>query len=153
MKRNTGINICLIIVSLTTILTGFVIQLRYHMGRLPAIEETWGLAYSGWLLLHKSSIVVFSFLMLFHVISHLKWYRVVIAKRMIVRNKQTIILSIIFIFTTVTGYTAWFAYILNTGVSSDVMMFRKAFVEIHDKLAIILTIYIIGHVVKRIKGI
>jgi hypothetical protein len=154
VKRNTGItNVGLIIVSLTTILTGFVIQLKYHMDRLSPISETWGLNYNNWSFLHKLSIVVFSFLMLLHVISHWKWYKITVIKNLIAKNKQTIILSVIFILTAVTGYAAWFAGLTNSVASSDAMLFRKTFIEIHDKIAIILTIYIILHVVKRIKRI
>ncbi|MCX5811283.1 MAG: DUF4405 domain-containing protein [Proteobacteria bacterium] len=154
MKQNTRItNIGLIIVSLTTILTGFVIQLRYHMDRLPPTAETWGLAYDSWSSLHKLSIVVFSLLTLFHVIAHWKWYKTVVIKKLFAKNKQTIILSVIFIITAVTGYIAWFAGLANGGASSDTMLFRKAFIEIHDKIAILLTIYIVGHIIKRMKRI
>ncbi|MCX5805430.1 MAG: DUF4405 domain-containing protein [Proteobacteria bacterium] len=153
MRKNTWINICLIIVSLTTILTGFVIQLKYHMDRLSPVVETWGLAYNSWSFLHKLSIVVLSLLMLFHVISHWKWYKTIITRKLIARNRQTMILSVFFIITAVTGYTAWFAGLVNEGASSGAALFRKAFIEIHDKIAIILTIYIILHVVKRMKRI
>jgi hypothetical protein len=153
VRKNTWINICLIIVSFTTILTGFVIQLKYHMDRLSPVVETWGLAYNSWSLLHKLSIVALSLLMLFHVISHWKWYKTIITRKLIARNKQTLILSVIFVLTAVTGYAAWFAGLANGGASSGAALFRKAFIEIHDKIAIILTIYIILHVVKQMKRI
>jgi hypothetical protein len=154
MKQNRGIiNISLIIVSLATILTGFVIQFNYHIGKLSPIVETWGLAYSSWSLLHKLSIVVFSLLMLFHIVLQWKWYKIVVIRKLISKNKQTMILSVIFVITAVTGYVAWFAGLANGGPSSDAALFRKEFIEIHDKVAIVLTIYIILHVVKRIKRI
>jgi hypothetical protein len=153
MKRNTGINIGLIIVSLTTILTGFVIQLEYHMGGISPAVETWGLTYNNWSFFHKLSIVFFSLLTLFHIISHWKWYKITVIKKLISKNKQTIILSVIFILTAITGYIAWFAGLVNGAASSDAMLFRKTFIEIHDKISIILTIYIIFHVVKRMKRI
>jgi hypothetical protein len=146
-------NIGLIIVTITMILTGFVIQLEYHMDRLSPIVETWGFAYNNWSFFHKSSIVVFSFLMLFHIISHWKWYKIIVNKRLIAKNKQTIILSVIFILTAVTGYTAWFGGLTGGETSSNAMILRKTFIEIHDKLAIIFTIYIILHVIKRMKRI
>jgi hypothetical protein len=153
VKQKTVINICLIVAGLATILTGFVIQLKYHMGGLSPISEAWGLAYSNWSFLHKLSIVFFSLLMVFHIALHWKWYKIIIARRMIARNKETVILSVIFFFTTVTGFAAWFADILNTGTSLEVTLLRKTFIEIHDKIAIILTIYIILHTLKRLKRI
>jgi hypothetical protein len=105
----------------------------------------WGLDYFNWSNFHKTTIVAVSLFMLFHVGLHWKWYKNVIGKNLIGKNKQVIILSAIFFLVAITGYIPWFIKI--TGGSGSI---RKLFIEIHDKLALIFSIYLILHVIKRL---
>jgi hypothetical protein len=84
--------------------------------------------------------------MIYHVYSHWKWYKGVITKKLIAKNQQVLILSFLFVVVAITGLTPWFINLLN----GDEMQ-RKIFIEIHDKITLILAIYLILHIIKRLK--
>jgi len=139
----------LLISGLFAAFSGLLIQIEYHLGNHGNItinDHVFGISYSGWSNIHKVSIVMLSLLMIFHISQHWKWYKVVIKKRLITKNIQALTLSVIFILVVITGLTPWFIDLMN----GDVML-HKAFIEIHDKLAIILSVYLILHVIKRLK--
>jgi hypothetical protein len=152
MEKNINrfiINLGLIIFGITTIFSGILIQVKYHMGNhgnIATNDFVIGINYQGWSLVHKISIVALSLLMICHVYLHWKWYKIVITKNLISKNKQVLILSFIFVVVAITGLTPWFIDLLNGGE-----MQRKIFIEIHDKLALILTIYLILHIIRRLR--
>lgn len=152
MKKYTRsfiINLGLLISGLLTTFSGMLIQIQYHLGN-PGNESAngcvLGINYSGWSGIHKIAIIMISILIVFHISLHWKWYKTVIAKRLLNKNRQIITLTIIFVSVAVTGFVPWIIDLLE---SSQTV--RKAFIEIHDKLAIILSIYLILHVFKRLK--
>jgi hypothetical protein len=143
------INLGLLISGLLTVFSGLIIQIEYHIGyhgNIAINEQVFGISYYGWSDIHKISIVILSFLMIFHISQHWKWYNVVIKKRLVAKNIQVLTLSVIFILVAITGLIPWFIDLMI----SDSML-RKTFIEIHDKLAIILSVYLILHVIKRLK--
>jgi hypothetical protein len=77
---------------------------------------------------------------------HWKWYKTVIKKRLVAKNIQVLTLSMLFVLVAITGFIPWFIDLLK----GDEIL-RKAFIEIHDKFAIILSVYLILHVIKRLK--
>jgi len=143
------INIGLIISGLLTAISGLLIQLEYHIGNHGNIaidDYVFGISYNGWSGFHKISILMFLLLMIFHISLHWKWYKVVIMKWLIAKNIQGLTLSVVFILVATSGLISWVIDLLK----GDVLL-RKAFIEIHDKLGIILIIYLILHVVKKLK--
>ena len=62
------------------------------------------------------------------------------------KNRQVMILSMIFILAAITGYIPWFIKLTRGN-----MIIRKFYIEIHDKLALILFVFFVLHVVKRLK--
>jgi len=129
--------------------SGFLIQFNYHMGHHGGIDTNHmvlGIKHSGWSDIHKISIIFFSILVIFHIILHWKWYKTIIKKRLFARNKQVITLWIVFILVAITGYISWLIKL-----TSDQKITHKVFLEIHDKLAIILFVYLVLHVAKRLK--
>ena len=78
MEKNNNrlaVNLGLFVGGVAIVFTGMLIQLRYHIGNhghIAVSNDVWGIAYNGWLALHKVSIVVFSLLMVYHVSQHLK---------------------------------------------------------------------------------
>ncbi|HBX52605.1 MAG: hypothetical protein A2W98_14535 [Bacteroidetes bacterium GWF2_33_38] len=143
------INLGLFILGIATVFSGMLIQVKYHMGNHGNIalnDYVFGINYQGWSAIHKISIVALSLLMIYHVYQHWKWYKVVITKKLIIKNQQVLILSLLFVLVAITGLIPWFIDLLN----GDEML-RKGFIEIHDKLAIILSIYLILHIIKRLK--
>ena len=175
LKKQNGvfkkfiINNLLLIIGLSMVLSGFALQFGFHMGSMddhhgrghselsqPVIYEQtrgidtvktiWGLNYSGWSTTHKSVIFLFAFLMIYHIYDHWKWYKAVVSKHLIGKNKQVITLSILFLLVAITGLVPW---IIDLSGSSNGM--RILLIEIHDKLALILFIYLLLHVIGRIK--
>jgi hypothetical protein len=105
-----------------------------------------GFNYHTWSAIHKFVIVFFSLFMIYHTYVHRKWYKKVITKHLIVKNKQAIILSVLFLLDAVTGIIPWFI-----DLSGGSSITRKRFIEIHDKLALILIVFLVLHFVKRAK--
>lgn len=119
--------------------------MRNH-GNIAINNYVFGINYHGWSAVHNISIVILSLLMIFHVNRHWKWYKVVITKKLITKNRQLLMLSLLFILVAITGLTPWFIDLLK----GDKML-RKIFIEIHDKLAIILSVYLILPIIKKVK--
>jgi hypothetical protein len=152
MEKNINrfiINLVLSIFGITTVFSGILIQVKYHMGNHGNIainDYAFGINYHGWSAIHKISIVALSLLMIYHVYHHRKWYKVVITKKLITKNQQVLILSLLFVLVAITGLIPWFIDLLK----GDEIL-RKVFIEIHDKLAIILSVYLILHIIRRLK--
>jgi hypothetical protein len=143
------INLGLFFSALIMIFSGLLLQVKYHLGNHGNIvtkNNVFGLDYYCWSSIHKISIVILSLVMIFHVYLHWKWYSAVIKKRLVSKNKQVLMLSVLFVLVAVTGFIPWVINLLEGN-----LMVRKAFIEVHDKLAIVLSVYIILHIVKRLK--
>ena len=134
-----------LIVGLLMIASGLILQINYHLRHHLDSERFLSFDYHLWSDFHKISIVLFSVLISAHVLSHFKWYKVVLTKKLISKNTQVLYLTIIFLITGITGYIAWII-----DLSDGLYSLRKLFIEIHDKIALILTIYIFLHIIKRI---
>jgi Pyruvate/2-oxoacid:ferredoxin oxidoreductase delta subunit len=162
---NFIINNFLLITGLAMILSGLAIQFGFHAGghegrpseqiqpieyeQLRGIDITntvWGLNYFNWATIHKVAILLFSALMLYHIAVHWKWYTGVIKNNLMGKNKLVITLSALFLLVAVTGIVPWFI-----DLSGSKSMLRLLLIEIHDKLALILIIYLLVHVVKKTK--
>jgi hypothetical protein len=151
VKRNNKfiINLGLFIIGAAAVFTGLLIQVKYHRGNHGNIainDEVFGIDYPIWSAIHKISIVVLSVLMIYHISHHWKWYKIVVTKKLISKNRQVLVLSLLFVLVAITGLTPWFIGMLKYDEIT-----RKGFIEIHDKLAIILSVYLILHVSKRFK--
>jgi magnesium-transporting ATPase (P-type) len=105
-----------------------------------------GLRYNSWTVLHKYVIFFFLLLMLYHVSIHWKWYKGVVSRNLIGKNKQVAILTVLFLLVVLTGLVPWFI-----DLSGSSMEIRLLFIELHDKLSLFLIIFIILHIVKRTK--
>jgi len=143
------VNLGLFVFGIATMFSGMIIQVKYHMGNHGNIainEYVFGVNYQGWSTIHKIMIVALSLLMIYHVNQHWKWYKVVITKKLFAKNQQVLILSSLFVLVAITGLTPWF---IDLQEGDEIA--RKVFIEIHDKLAIILSIYLVLHIIKRMK--
>jgi 2-oxoglutarate ferredoxin oxidoreductase subunit delta len=165
--NNILINNLLFISLFVMIFSGLVLQLGFHMAgsdkhqsgarvvqyqsigyeQLRGIDRNTiacGLSYSDWSTIHKCIIVFFSLLMVYHTYIHWKWYKVVVTKHLIGKNRQVIILSVLFLLVAATGFIAWF---IDLSGSSSII--PRLFIEIHDKLTLILIVFLVLHFVKR----
>ena len=152
MKRaafSLKINLGLLFSGSLMAFSGLLMQIHYHIrnhGEIDNYDTVLGINYSGWSLVHKISIIVLSFFMIYHIILHWKWYNTIIKKRLISKNKQVIILTIVFIPVAISGYIPWL--IMLTGGDTPI---RNIFIEIHDKIALILFVFLLLHISKRLK--
>src|SRR5512138_1723266 len=124
-------------------------QFGYQMGHQGSIDENnpiLGMYYPAWSSCHKISIIIMSFLIIFHIALHWEWYKTVIRKKLLSRNKLVITLAIIFIIVGVTGYIPWLVKLLG---GSD--WARRIFIEVHDKITFLLFACLIIHVTKSFR--
>lgn len=131
------------------VFSGFLIQFSYHIGHHGTIDVNkmvLNVNYSGWTAIHKISILLLSVFMIFHIAQHWNWYKTIIKKNLITKNKQVFVLTTIFALVAITGYIPW---IIDLTLNDQTT--RKIFMEIHDKLTIILLIFLILHIAKRLK--
>lgn len=142
LKMAFIVNIGLLIFGLAMSVSGFLIQFRYHMGHNSVLE----IGYFNWTNIHKISIISISILMIYHFFMHWKWYKTIIIKRLSVKNRLQIILSLVFILVAITGYIPW---IINLSGGSEIA--RKFFIEIHDKITILLFGLLTLHLTNRLK--
>jgi len=164
--NNFIVNNFLLISGLAMMFSGLVLQIGFHMGghqedtpfvqlqtipyeQLRAIDVTkiiCGFNYPDWSAIHKTVIVLFSLFMIYHTYVHWKWYKGVITKHLIGRNRQIFILSVLFLFVAVTGLIPW---VIDLTGGTDSL--RMHFIEIHDKITLILIGFLILHIIKRLK--
>jgi magnesium-transporting ATPase (P-type) len=138
----------LLISALVMAFSGLLIQVKYHMGNNGNHQGvSYGPGYIELSFVHKIVVLFFSFFTILHIVSHWKWYKTVIKKQLIAKNIQVITLSLLFVITALTGVFPWLFYIF----SGDEFI-RKAIIEIHDKIALILFIFLILHVTKRYRS-
>jgi len=143
------INLGLLSSGLFAIFSGLLIQVQYHIGHHvsdSANKYSLGLNYASWSGLHKFVITFLLVFVVLHIYLHWKWYKAVIAKRLVNKNRQVILLTIIFVLAALTGILPWIIHLAEGN-----KMLRKAFIEIHDKIAIILAVFFILHIMKRLK--
>ncbi len=160
------INNALIIFSIATVVSGFVIQFGFHFGHsnvrfnhdrynssiyseIRNFDETTnvlGFDYNTWSITHKTVAIVLSLLMIYHFFIHFKWYKQVLIKHLLKKNKQVITLTLIFLIVALTGFVPWIIDSIATDSHSRVM-----FIEIHDKITFVLTIFLFIHIFNRLK--
>lgn len=155
------------VVGLIMIVSGLTLQVGFHLDKprdrhfigqaihsqLETRDELndtstkiWGFSYSSWSTIHKTAIAIFSILMVYHFISHYKWYKTVLTRKLVGKNIQVITLSAVFLLVAITGLIPWLLHL--TGSTS---IFRFVLIEIHDKVALILVVFIILHLIKKNK--
>lgn len=159
--RNFVINNLLLFSGLAMVLSGLILQVGFHIGgqvnsqdfgndrQIRAFDTNktiWDLNYYEWSTVHKVVIVLFSLLMVYHFYIHWNWYKGVLSKRLIGKNIQVITLSTLFLLVAGTGIVPWLI-----DLSGNTSNLRFILIEIHDKLTLILIIYLILHLIKRTK--
>ncbi|HPT20645.1 MAG TPA: hypothetical protein PLR88_01755 [Bacteroidales bacterium] len=161
------VNNSLLLSGIAMIISGFVLQLGFHIDSANRHHETtlhsqtinieqlreinqgltvWGVNYVSWSAIHKVTIVLFLLFMIYHFIVHWRWYKEVFTRHLVRRNKQVITLSSLFVMVVLTGLIPWFIDLSGTR-----NLFRLFLIEIHDKLAILLTVYLFLHIQGRVR--
>jgi len=143
------INGLILLCGIATAFSGLTIMLHFHMGHPGAISTTdtfRGLHYFDWSWVHKASVLSMTLLIVYHILLHWKWYKNVLQKRLLTKNRQVLLLTIIFTIAFLTGFIPWLHQLTNV---RDIT--RRFLLEIHDKNGIVLIVFLILHVSKRFK--
>lgn len=161
------INNLLLITGVIMIVSGLILQIGFHVGNreshngihheemvqslsyeqqrgIDLSTTIGGFTYHDWSTFHKIDIVLFSLLMCWHFYSHRNWYKGVYKKHLLHKNIEVITLTVIFLLVALTGLIPWFI-----DLSGNTSQTRILFIEIHDKLTLLLIIYLVLHLVKR----
>lgn len=149
IKQAFIVNLGLLFSGIAMSFSGFLIQFSFHMGHnsvSESVNSVSGIGYDGWAAIHKASIITFSALMLFHFFLHWEWYKTIITRKLAHKNRLQINLLIVFMLTAITGYIPW---IISITGGSDFA--RKSFIELHDKITLLLFVLLIIHLAKRLK--
>jgi hypothetical protein len=146
VKTNFFINLLNFIPFLIVIITGLILQVGYHMHHLPDGYVVSCLNKSGWSILHKISASISLAGLITHFMLHWNFISVISDKILRKKSIATATLSywlfIISVPTCLIAMTSWI--FLNHG---DIA--RHILVEIHDKLALLLIILFIMHIISR----
>jgi len=143
------INSLILLCGIATIFSGLTIMFHFHMGHPGAISSTdtfWGLHYFSWSMAHKVFVISLTLLIAYHILLHWKWYKNVLQKKLLTKNRQVLLLTIIFTIAFLTGFIPWLHQLTNV---RDIT--RRFLLEIHDKNGIVLIVFLILHVSKRFK--
>jgi polyferredoxin len=136
------VNIGLVVFGFAMTISGFLIQIRFHMSHDSVLE----IGYYIWSNIHKISIIGISILMTYHFLKHWKWYKMIINKKLVAKNSLQLILSIVFLLVAITGFIPW---IIDLSNGSEYL--RTSFIEMHDKIALLLFVLLMIHFTKKLK--
>ena len=137
-------NLISLVPFLALMASGLVLQVEYHLHHVPDTAPAFGLDRHGWLALHKTAAVISLACMAHHCAHHWRFIASVTKKKLyrkkISRAMVSYYLFIIFIPTALTALVSW---LFLTGHA------RFMIVEIHDKLALLLTAVFLTHLATR----
>lgn len=131
MKRIFVIDWILIVVFIVSAISGFGLHVAGHGGS----HEIW----HNWAVFHVLGSILFLIAVIFHVVTHLEWYKGIIKKGIGSKSKVTAILSVIFLLLSVTGL----ALLGINGANSLLGLW-------HYKIGVITIVVALGHVIKRL---
>ena len=141
-------NIVLLISGIIAAISGLTMQLGFHMhgSHGNEINTLMGFTFNEWSVIHKVSFVIMSLTIVYHIFIHWKWYKGVLKKHLINKNKVSIYITVVFVLVAITGLAPWFLTLFG-----GLEHVRKGFIEIHDKLTFGLIALMLLHIVKKFK--
>lgn len=131
MKRIFVIDWILIVVFIVSAISGFGLHVAGH----GSSHEIW----HNWAVFHVLGSILFLIVVIFHVATHLEWYKGIIKKGIGRKSKVTAVLSVIFLLLSVTGL----ALLGINGANSLLGLW-------HYKIGVITIVIALGHVIKRL---
>lgn len=134
MKRIFIIDWALIILFALSAYSGFELHIAGHIG----LHEIW----HNWTVFHVITSVLFFCTITCHISTHWSWYKAIVQNGIGTKSKLTIILSIVFLFLTATG----FALFAVKGANSSLGLW-------HYRIGIIMVIIAIAHTLKRLPAL
>lgn len=149
IKKNKWVfNSILLLTGTIASLSGIAIQIGYHVGSPDSITKAsrtiLGFGYADWSVIHKLAIVIFALSGIYHIYVRRKWYKAVLKKPLLRKqNRQVLLLSVFFILSAITGLIPW---VIDSFGSTQTV--RIIFIEIHDKISLILVIFMVLHIIR-----
>jgi len=129
-------------------ITGLVLQVNYHMHHLPNGHQVLGLNRHGWLLLHKLSAVMSLAGITVHCLLHRRYIasatRIILARRSLSKVLSSYYAVVLYVLSSLTALIPWIFFDQGHGHGGG-----RHFVEIHDKLALLLIIVTAAHIISR----
>lgn len=148
IKMNFYVNLLNIIPFLFLIITGSILQIEYHLLKLPTDYLIANLNKADWLVLHKISAIISLMGVIIHCILHWNVIKIhssiLFVKKTIKRIPSSYYLLLVAIPTTLTALFSW-VFIHSTSNN------RTMLIEIHDKIALIVIILSTIHIFSRLK--
>ena len=135
-QRKRVLNYSMFISGLITVISGIMLQIGYHIGNpslsIKQTKQLWHLHYNSWQNIHIIAALLFLILCGVHIFIHKKIYKIIFQRGLYKRNWQVIILSFLFIISVLTALSPW------------------NMIEIHDKVSILLIVFLVLHLAKRL---
>lgn len=131
MKRIFVIDWILVPVFILSVYSGFGLHIAGHGDN----HEVW----HNWAVFHVLVSVLFLIAIILHVATHWGWYKWIIKNGIGRKNKATVVLSIMFLLVSATG----FLLLGVEGANSSLGLW-------HYKIGIVMTIMAIGHIIRRL---
>lgn len=131
MKRIFVIDWILMVVFIVSAISGFGLHVAGH----GSSHEIW----HNWAVFHVLGSILFLIAVIFHIVTHLEWYKGIIKKGIDRKSKVTAFLSVIFLLLSVTGLAL-------LGINGANSLFGLW----HYKIGVITTVIALGHVIKRL---
>lgn len=131
MKKIFVIDWILVCVFVLSAFSGIGLHIAGHGNS----HELW----HNWAVSHVLTSVLFFIAGIFHIRTHWRWYKGVIKNGMGKKSKVTVVLSVIFLSVSVTG----FILLGINGANSDIGLW-------HYKIGIVTIIFSMVHILKRI---
>jgi hypothetical protein len=142
--RRASINVSLLVAGTASLVSGFLIQVSYHMNhRVSAGRTVWGWDYPTWALFHQISSAALLAFAAWHLYLNRRPL-LAILKRNGAWRRQGPILFATFAAAITTALSAWAA-----AVGFDHHLAERALVEIHDKVVIPMSVLLALHVWQR----
>ncbi len=126
--------------------SGFLIQVRYHMGHrrlVGAADPVWGCSHATWALIHQIASVLLAGIAAWHLYPNRKALAASLVRAAAWRTQGPFLFTL-FSLAVVTSLAAWFAAETGGG-----RLVERGFVEIHDKLVIPMSVLLVLHVWRR----
>ena len=147
IQKNVLIDLFLIVLGIIVVLTGFQLVLNYHAHRLLKHSVVWGLNYYNWYYIHLVSSIAFVISVVIHVVLHVGWYKNLL-KGNLVNYRPTLIITLLFILTSLTSFVPFvIKHVSKT--KGDLSNYAFLMIELHDKMGILFTIFLILHFVRQ----
>ncbi len=150
MKRSNAAvglvtNVGLLLAGAASLFSGLLLQIGYHLHAAEGSRRVLSLGFDDWSSLHKLSITAVTLLVAIHLLRHRSWYASLLRRRCFRRRGGTAALTLLFVVTAITGGLPWGIHAAGDGET-----IRRALIEVHDKLALVLGAFLVVHVSKRI---